>query len=48
MSAGGGRALYLPHDPLTSLDATAKVRLLERVERIARAIRSLMPRAGAA
>ncbi|MGN6389348.1 MAG: metalloprotease TldD [Burkholderiaceae bacterium] len=37
MNAGGGRALYLPHDPLTSLDATAKVRLLERVERIARA-----------
>jgi len=34
---GGGRALYLPHDPLTSLDATEKVRLLERIERIARA-----------
>ncbi len=33
----GGRALYLPHDPLASLDATAKVKLLERVERIARA-----------
>ncbi|HEY4542736.1 MAG TPA: metalloprotease TldD [Noviherbaspirillum sp.] len=33
----GGRALYLPHDPLVSLDATAKVSLLERVERIARA-----------
>jgi TldD protein len=33
----GGRALYLPHDPLLSLDATAKVRLLEKVERIARA-----------
>jgi TldD protein len=33
----GGRELYLPHDPLTSLDATEKVRLLERIERIARA-----------
>ena len=33
----GGRALYLPNDPLTSLDATAKVNLLERIERIARA-----------
>ena len=33
----GGRALYLPNDPLTSLDATDKVKLLERVERIARA-----------
>ena len=37
MIPAGGRALYLPHDPLTSLDATAKVQLLERVERIARA-----------
>ena len=33
----GGRDLYLPNDPLTSLDATAKVKLLERVEKIARA-----------
>ena len=33
----GGRSLYLPHDPLSSLDATEKVRLLERIERIARA-----------
>ena len=33
----GGRSLYLPHDPLASLDATAKVALLERVEKIARA-----------
>ena len=33
----GGRSLYLPQDPLGSLDATAKVKLLERVERIARA-----------
>jgi TldD protein len=37
MTAKGGRDLYLPHDPLTSLDATAKVRLLERIEKIARA-----------
>ncbi|RZI41250.1 metalloprotease TldD [Herbaspirillum sp. HC18] len=33
----GGRALYLPHDPLASLDATEKVKLLEKVERMARA-----------
>ena len=33
----GGRALYLPNDPLTSLDATEKVRMLERVEQMARA-----------
>ncbi|GAA4025470.1 metalloprotease TldD [Actimicrobium antarcticum] len=33
----GGRALYLPNDPLTSLDATDKVKLLERIERMARA-----------
>jgi TldD protein len=33
----GGRSLYLPHDPLSSLDATAKVQLLERVEKMARA-----------
>ncbi|GIZ50658.1 metalloprotease TldD [Noviherbaspirillum aridicola] len=33
----GGRSLYLPHDPLTSLDAAEKVQLLERLERIARA-----------
>jgi len=33
----GGRSLYLPHDPLASLDATEKVKLLEKVERIARA-----------
>ena len=35
--AAGGRNLYLPNDPLTSLDATEKVKLLERVEKIARA-----------
>ena len=33
----GGRDLYLPRDPLVSLDATAKVNLLERVEKMARA-----------
>jgi len=33
----GGRSLYLPNDPLASLDATAKVKLLERVEKMARA-----------
>ena len=32
-----GRALYVPHDPLASLDATAKVKLLERLESYARA-----------
>ncbi|SAL28679.1 C69 family peptidase [Caballeronia choica] len=31
-----GRDLYLPADPLHSLDATAKVKLLERVEKMAR------------
>jgi len=37
IQAVGGRALYAPHDPLTSLDATEKVQLLEKIERIARA-----------
>jgi TldD protein len=37
MTQVGGRSLYLPHDPLTSLDATAKVKLLERLEKMARA-----------
>ncbi|MBS1170192.1 MAG: tldD [Burkholderiaceae bacterium] len=37
MKHTGGRSLYLPHDPLASLDATAKVALLEKIERIARA-----------
>src|SRR4051812_5793056 len=31
-----GRDLYLPADPLHSLDANAKVKLLERVEKMAR------------
>ena len=33
----GGLALYLPDDPLASLEAGAKVRLLERIEAMARA-----------
>ncbi|MBC3936474.1 metalloprotease TldD [Undibacterium rugosum] len=37
MAEAIGRDLYLPNDPLHSLDANQKVRLLERVERIARA-----------
>ncbi|SDH04173.1 MULTISPECIES: metalloprotease TldD [unclassified Duganella] len=37
MNHVGGRSLYLPHDPLVSLDATAKVQLLERIEKMARA-----------
>lgn len=32
-----GRNLYLPSDPLASLDATAKVKLLEHIEQMARA-----------
>ena len=32
-----GHTLYVPHDPLASLDATAKVKLLERLESYARA-----------
>jgi len=32
------RELYLPHDPIASLEAPAKVALLERLERFARAI----------
>ncbi len=34
---GSARALYLQRDPVVSLDATAKVKLLEKLERIARA-----------
>ncbi len=37
MTPVGGRSLYMPHDPLVSLDAAAKVKLLERVEKMARA-----------
>lgn len=36
VAATGGRSLYLPDNPLASLDAAAKVNLLERIERIAR------------
>jgi len=32
-----GRALYQPHDPLISMDSAAKVKLLEKVEKLARA-----------
>lgn len=32
-----GRALYLPEDPLTQLDSAAKVRMLEKIEKLARA-----------
>ncbi|MBN8449760.1 MAG: metalloprotease TldD [Candidatus Accumulibacter sp.] len=32
-----GHRLYVPHDPLASLDAASKVRLLERLETLARA-----------
>ncbi len=37
MTAQGGRSLYLPNDPLDSLSATYKVKLLERLEKMARA-----------
>ena len=37
MISQAGRDLYLPQDPLTSLDSTAKVRLLEKIEKMARA-----------
>ncbi|HUO45104.1 MAG TPA: metalloprotease TldD [Burkholderiales bacterium] len=33
-----GRGLYLPRDPLASLDDAAKVALLEKIERMARAL----------
>lgn len=33
----GARALYLADDPIGSLDSTAKVALLEKVEQLARA-----------
>ena len=33
----GGRGLYLPQDPIASLDAAAKVATLEKLERLARA-----------
>mgnify|MGYP003346239434 FL=1 len=31
------RALYAPNDPIASLDSTAKVQLLNRIEQLARA-----------
>ena len=36
LTGAAGRDLYLPSDPLHSLDATAKVQLLERIEKMAR------------
>ncbi len=38
LKPAGGRDLYLPLDPLASLDATAKVAVLERLEKMARAM----------
>ncbi|MBI5919391.1 MAG: metalloprotease TldD [Nitrosomonadales bacterium] len=38
MRRGGQHDLYLPHDPIASLDASSKVALLERLERQARAL----------
>jgi TldD protein len=32
-----GRALYLPHDPLEAMESAAKVHLLEKIEKMARA-----------
>ena len=37
---GGGHNLYVPRDPLASLDDAAKVSLLEKIERKARALDS--------
>ena len=37
LSATGGHALYAPQDPLAALEASAKVALLERLEKLARA-----------
>ncbi len=36
-SVAGSRVLYAPTDPITTLDSTQKVALLEKVERMARA-----------
>jgi TldD protein len=38
LKAGKARELYLPHDPIASLDAASKVALLERLEKYARAL----------
>jgi TldD protein len=38
ISAGEARSLYLPHDPIASLPAEAKVALLEKLEKMARAL----------
>lgn len=36
MYAQNGKALYMPHDPLESLESAAKVQLLDKVEKLAR------------
>lgn len=38
LHAAGQRGLYLPHDPIASLNDASKVALLERLERYARAL----------
>ncbi|MBI3903244.1 MAG: metalloprotease TldD [Nitrosomonadales bacterium] len=38
LKARGNKSLYLPHDPIASLDASSKVALLERLERHARSL----------
>jgi len=38
LKSGKAHGLYLPHDPIASLDAASKVELLERLERYARAL----------
>ena len=38
LHAGSNKKLYLPHDPIASLDAARKVALLERLEHQARAL----------
>ncbi|MFA6015361.1 MAG: metalloprotease TldD [Gallionellaceae bacterium] len=38
LRAGKAHDLYLPHDPIASLDAASKVALLERLEKYARAL----------
>ncbi|MBZ0104166.1 MAG: metalloprotease TldD [Sulfuricella denitrificans] len=38
MRRANGRGLYLPHDPIASLNDVQKVKLLEKLERIARSL----------
>ena len=37
MTSYAARSLYFPHDPLSSMDSTTKVQLLEKIEKMARA-----------